>query len=78
MSAWFRFIDWPLRARIVALLVAASLVPLGIATWTSVHNARADLYRNTGQLLQARASLSTGSSRCCPTWRSKSSGRSCS
>ncbi|MDQ2640240.1 MAG: ATP-binding protein [Pseudomonadota bacterium] len=57
MSAWFRFIDWPLRARIVALLVAASLVPLGIATWISVSNARDDLYQNTERLLQARAEM---------------------
>ncbi len=57
MSAWFRFIDWPLRARIVALLVAASLVPLGIATWTSVSNARDDLYLDTARLLQARAEM---------------------
>ncbi|HWL62534.1 MAG TPA: ATP-binding protein [Steroidobacteraceae bacterium] len=57
MSAWFRFNDWPLRARIVALLVAASLVPLGIATWISVSNARTDLYQNTARLLQARAEM---------------------
>src|SRR5687768_4141265 len=57
MSAWFRFLDWPLRAKIVALLVAASLVPLGIATWISVGNAHEDLYRNTEQLLLARAEM---------------------
>jgi signal transduction histidine kinase/ActR/RegA family two-component response regulator len=57
MSAWFRFLDWPLRAKFVALLVAASLVPLGIATWISVGNARDDLYRNSEQLLLARAEM---------------------
>src|SRR5688572_30958513 len=57
MSAWFRFLDWPLRAKIVALLVAASLLPLGIATWISVGNAREDLYRHTEHLLQARAEM---------------------
>src|SRR5688572_7817686 len=57
MSAWFRFLDWPLRAKIVALLVAASLVPLGIATWISVGNARDDRYRNAEQLLNARAEM---------------------
>jgi PAS domain S-box-containing protein len=57
MSAWSRLMDWPLRAKIVALLVAASLIPLGIATWISVGNARTDLYRDTGRLLQARAEM---------------------
>jgi signal transduction histidine kinase/CheY-like chemotaxis protein len=57
MSAWFRFVDWPLRAKIVALLVAASLVPLGIATWISLGNARADRLDNTEKLLRARAEM---------------------
>jgi hypothetical protein len=39
MSAGFRFRDWSLRGKIVALLVTASLVPLGIATGISLRNA---------------------------------------
>jgi len=57
MSAWLRFRDWSLRGKIVALLVAASLLPLGIATWISVRNASADRYDTASQLLQARAQM---------------------
>ena len=57
MSTWLRFRDWSLRGKIVALLVAASLLPLGIATWISVRNASADRYQTASQLLQARAQM---------------------
>jgi signal transduction histidine kinase/ActR/RegA family two-component response regulator len=57
MPAWLGYRDWSLRGKIVALLVAASLLPLGIATWISVHNASTVLHQSTGQLLQARAQM---------------------
>src|SRR5262245_29356450 len=57
MPAWLGYRDWSLRGKIVALLVAASLLPLVIATWISVHNASAVLRQSTGDLLQARAQM---------------------
>ena len=57
MAAGLRFKDWPLRAKMALLLVAASLVPLGIATWTSINNARADRYDSARQSLSANAEL---------------------
>jgi len=57
MSAWSRFRDWSLRSKIVALLVAASLVPLGIATWITVRDGSAERHQNYSQLLQARAQM---------------------
>jgi signal transduction histidine kinase len=55
LAAWFVFKDWPLRAKMMALVLAASLLPLGIATWISVTNARADEYADSATLLGARA-----------------------
>jgi signal transduction histidine kinase/CheY-like chemotaxis protein len=57
MPGWYRFMDWPLRAKIVALLVTASLLPLAVATWISVGNAGKDARRHTEQMLQARAEM---------------------
>src|SRR5688572_13491833 len=57
MPAWLGYRDWSLRGKIVALLVAASLLPLGIATWISVRNASTALHASTAQLLQARAQM---------------------
>jgi len=57
MRAWLGYRDWSLRSKIVALLVAASLLPLGIATWISVHNASSVLRQSTAGLLQARAQM---------------------
>ena len=60
MAAWYRFTDWPLRAKMTALLLSASLLPLLIATWISVSNARTDEYATTAALLAARAEVLTG------------------
>src|SRR6185295_17228263 len=57
MSAWSRFRDWSLRSKIVALLVAASLLPLGVATWITVRDGSAERHQNSSQLLQARAQM---------------------
>lgn len=54
MSVWFRFMDWPLRAKMAALLVVASLLPLGIETLLNIREARARLLANTAALLAAR------------------------
>jgi PAS domain S-box-containing protein len=60
MTNAFRFKDWPLRAKIVALLVAASLIPLGIATWVNIQEARERLLTNTAALLAARGDQLVG------------------
>jgi methyl-accepting chemotaxis protein len=57
VKRWLRFRNWPLRAKFVALLAAASLVPLGFATWNNLGNARAYQFRNTEQLLRSRADM---------------------
>jgi PAS domain S-box-containing protein len=54
MSALFRPIDWPLRVKMAALLVIASLLPLGVATWIDIREARERLVVNTAELLAAR------------------------
>jgi PAS domain S-box-containing protein len=51
----FRFMDWPLRAKMAALFVVASLLPLGVATWIDIREAREKLVANTTALLAARA-----------------------
>jgi len=55
-----RFRDWPMRAKMTVLLVAASLLPLGVATWTSIQNARNDQRASSAALLAARAEELTG------------------
>jgi PAS domain S-box-containing protein len=55
MPGWLRFVDWPLRAKLVLLLAAASLIPLGIVTWISLGNARQSQLTNSANLLAARA-----------------------
>jgi hypothetical protein len=54
MSALFRCMDWPLRAKMAALLVAASLLPLAIAAIIDIRKARERLLENTETLLAAR------------------------
>lgn len=46
--------DWPLRAKMAALLVVASLLPLGVATLINIREARQRLVANTANLLAAR------------------------
>jgi len=54
VKALFRFMDWPLRARMAALLVVTSLIPLGIAAMVDVSEARQRLLATTARLLAAR------------------------
>jgi PAS domain S-box-containing protein len=54
MKTLFRFMDWPLRAKMAALLVVASLLPLGIATLINIREVRERLEANTAALLAAR------------------------
>ena len=54
MKAAFRFRDWPLRAKIVALLAVASLLPLLVTAVMDISEARERLVKNTAALLAAR------------------------
>jgi len=47
--------DWPLRAKVAALLVIASVLPLAIATSVNIQKATGRINRNTGDVLAARA-----------------------
>jgi len=60
MPASLRFRDWPMRAKMTVLLVSASLLPLGVATWISIRNAHADQLASTAAVLAARADELTG------------------
>jgi PAS domain S-box-containing protein len=55
MKTLFRFMDWPLRAKMAMLFVVASLLPLGIATLINIREARERLEANTAALLAARS-----------------------
>jgi PAS domain S-box-containing protein len=55
MAIWHRFMDWPLRAKMAALFVVASLLPLGVATWINIREARQRMVTTTEALLAARA-----------------------
>jgi PAS domain S-box-containing protein len=50
----FRFRDWPLRAKLAALLVAASLLPLGIEAYLDLREAQAQRLASLQDLLKAR------------------------
>ena len=54
MRLRFRFIDWPLRVKLAALLVVASLVPLLVATYIDIRAAREQSLASTAALLAAR------------------------
>jgi signal transduction histidine kinase/ActR/RegA family two-component response regulator len=60
MARWHRFRDWPLRAKMAALLVVASLLPLAIQLWISIGNARADRFRNIEATLATRGEMLVG------------------
>jgi PAS domain S-box-containing protein len=49
-----RFMDWPLRAKLTALLVAAALLPLIVSTAIDIRDARHRLVTQTAALLAAR------------------------
>ena len=55
-----RFRDWRLRTKMAVLLVMASLMPLGVATWISISNAREQLLVQTEGLLAARSDQLVG------------------
>jgi hypothetical protein len=50
----FRFADWPLRAKMAALLVAVSLAPLAIWAYLDLQQDQARLLEGTKRLLEAR------------------------
>ncbi|MES1147249.1 MAG: PAS domain S-box protein, partial [bacterium] len=54
MKNLLRFADWPLRAKMVALLFVASLLPLGIAAFGDVRSAESNVVSNSSELLKAR------------------------
>jgi signal transduction histidine kinase/ActR/RegA family two-component response regulator len=57
MAAWHRFTDWRLRAKIAALLVVASMLPLAISSWISIDHSRAEQFRSTAAELGARSEM---------------------
>jgi len=54
MTASFRFADWPLRAKVAALLVVASLLPLAIWAYVDLQQDQARLLASVKGLLEAR------------------------
>jgi PAS domain S-box-containing protein len=56
----WRFRDWPLRAKIAALLVAASLLPLSVSALLDIRRARRRVMSSTTDLLAARADQLVG------------------
>jgi PAS domain S-box-containing protein len=56
----WRFLDWPLRAKIAALLVVASLLPLSVAAWLDIRHARRRVLSTAADLLAARADQLVG------------------
>src|ERR1044071_8389512 len=51
----FRFTDWSVRRKLIALLVAASLVPLAVAAVLDIRAARVRLRTNAADLLAVHA-----------------------
>jgi PAS domain S-box-containing protein len=54
MALSWRLADWPVRAKMAALLVAASLLPLGISAYLDTKEAQDRLRSSLQDLLQAR------------------------
>src|ERR1700721_2300502 len=55
-----RFMDWPLRAKLTALLVAAALLPLIVSTAFDIRDARHRLVTQSAALLAARGDQLSG------------------
>jgi len=55
-----RFRDWPLRWKMIVLLVAASALPLAAAAVVGVHNASEQIRRDAAEVLIARAEQLAG------------------
>ena len=49
-----RIADWPLRAKLAALFVCVSLLPLALLTYLDLRQTQARVLQSTSQLLQAR------------------------
>ncbi len=60
MRGLWRFADWPLRAKVAALLIGASLLPLIVATVLDIGDARHRLQMQTAALLAARGDQLVG------------------
>src|SRR5262249_49219861 len=54
MTRWLVFRDWSLRWKMAALIIAASLVPLVVAAFLDIQQARTDLLSHASSLLTAR------------------------
>jgi len=54
MKFGFRFADWPLRAKMAALLVAVSLLPLAMWAYLDLQQDQARMLDATKSLLEAR------------------------
>src|SRR5256885_16734913 len=55
MGVFRRFRDWPLRSKLLALLVAGSALPLAVTTLLESRSAGALIHKSTIALLAARA-----------------------
>jgi len=55
LRPWFRFADWPLRAKMIGLLITASLVPLVVAGFVDIREARSQLTADATGDLEARS-----------------------
>jgi PAS domain S-box-containing protein len=55
-----RFMDWPLRSKLMALLVAAALLPLIVSTAIDIRDARQRLVAQSAALLAARGDQLSG------------------
>ncbi len=60
MMALFRFLDWPLRAKMAALLAVASLLPLGVAAFIDIREAQRRVLADMEALLAARGDQLVG------------------
>ncbi len=54
------FVDWPLRAKLGALIITASLLPLSVASFIGIRHVRDRMLAQTGALLAARADQLAG------------------
>jgi PAS domain S-box-containing protein len=59
VSVW-RVADWPLRTKLAALVIAASLLPVVFATAFDIRDSRGLLLRQSGALLESRADQLAG------------------
>lgn len=60
MRALFCVMDWPLRAKMAALLVTASLLPLAVAAVIDIRQTQERMLANTAALLAARGDQMRG------------------